>query len=147
MSSHKSVSLIAIVLVFSFCASAFAFKKQKDQEKTATISITVLKGYNGRPLKNAAVVLHSVGAKGNQAAGGLELKTDNDGHASIDSIPYGRLRVQVIMEGYQTYGEDFDIAEPEKKILVKMAQPRGQFSIYTDATPTPAPSVSPSPVK
>ena len=43
----------------------------------------------------------------------MELKTDPDGKANFDGIPYGMLRVQVLAQGFQTYGEDYDIEKDE----------------------------------
>src|SRR5579883_2148835 len=145
MHSHK---LILPLVVLCLCASLFGFKKQKnkDEDKTSTLSFTILKSYNRRPTKNAAVILHAVNKKGIQANGGLELKTDNDGRASIDSIPYGRMRIQVIVPGFTTYGEDIDVSQPEQAMTIMMEEPKGQYSIYTGGvtplspTPTPTPA-------
>jgi len=98
----------------------------------ASLRFVVVRDHNGKPLKNAAVVLHPLNEKGKQARGGLELKTDTDGHAGFDGIPYGPLRVQVLMTGYQTFGEDYDINKPEMEITIKLKRPQGQYSIYQD---------------
>ena len=37
----------------------------------------------------------------------MELKTDAEGKANFDGIPYGVLRVQVLAHGFQTFGEDY----------------------------------------
>src|SRR6202158_5017674 len=73
------------------------------------LRFVVVRDYNGKPVRNAAVVLHPVNRKGKQARGGLELKTDGDGRTHIDGIPYGPLRVQVLAPGFQTFGEDYQI--------------------------------------
>ena len=90
----------------------------------------VVKDYNGKPVRNAAVVLHPVTKKGKQSRGGLELKTDNEGRASIDGIPYGPLRIQVLAPGFQTFGEDYQIDKPEMAVTVKLKRPGEQYSIY-----------------
>ena len=82
------------------------------------------------PMRNAMVVLHPVDKDGKQANGGFELKTNGEGHAEIGSISYGRLRVQVIAPGFQTYGEDFLIDQPEKTIRIVLQRPKDQYSIY-----------------
>ena len=94
------------------------------------LRFVVVRDYNGKPVRNAAVVLHPVSRKGKQARGGLELKTDNDGKTNIDGIPYGPLRVQVLAPGFQTFGEDYEINKPELEITVKLKRPGGQYSIY-----------------
>lgn len=103
---------------------------QDEEGPVASLKFIVVRDYNGKPVKNAAVVLHPVNMKGKQARGGMELKTDADGKTGFDGIPYGPLRVQVLIHGFQTFGEDYDINKPEMEITVKLKRPQGQYSIY-----------------
>jgi hypothetical protein len=85
-----------------------------------------------------------------QDRGGLELKTDAEGKASFDGVPYGKLRIQVLATGFQTFGEDFDINQPTMEITIKLKRPEGQYSIYenqqNDKKPAPAePNAKPQP--
>jgi hypothetical protein len=109
---------------------AVAQDDTKDEGPMSELRFMVVKDSNGKPVRNAAVVLHPVGKKGKQSKGGLELKTDNDGKTNIDGIPYGPLRVQVLAPGFQTFGEDYQIDKPELQITVKLKRPGGQFSSY-----------------
>jgi hypothetical protein len=104
-----------------------------DEGPMAQLRFIVVRDYNGKPIRNAAVVLHPVSRKGKQARGGMELKTDNDGRTNIDGIPYGPLRVQVLAQGFQTFGEDYEINKPELEIMVKLKRPGGQYSLYGDS--------------
>jgi len=45
------------------------------------LRFVVVRDYNGKPVRNAAVVLHPVNRKGKQSRGGLELK---DGRGGAD---------------------------------------------------------------
>ena len=99
-------------------------------EQSSNIKVTVLKEENGKPVRNASVILHPVGKDGRQSHGGKQLKTNGDGVASLDGIPYGKMRVQVIAPGMQTYGEDFDINQDQQEIVVKLKPPQQQYSIY-----------------
>jgi hypothetical protein len=101
-------------------------------DPTATLSFVILKDESGKPVRNAAVVLHPVNTKGKQGRGGFELKTDNDGKTHFEGVPYGKLRVQVLAPGFQTFGEDYEIGEPEKEIIVRMKRPQKQYSIYDE---------------
>jgi carboxypeptidase family protein len=114
------------------CGSASLAQKDKDNEPTSWLYFSVVKDDNGKPVRNAAVILHPVNDKGRQERGGLELKTDPEGKADLDGIPYGPLRVQVLAHGFQTYGEDFDVSKPKTEITIKLKRPQGQFSIYED---------------
>ena len=118
-----SLLVLSVLLLFS---PAWA----GDREKVAKVDVLVVRAYNGKPVRNAAVVLHSVDKDGKQTKGGMELKTDADGKASLDIVPYGKLRIQAIAPGLQTYGDDIEISQPEQQITIKMNRPQSQYSIY-----------------
>ncbi len=113
--------------------SAMAWASQ--EKGSADISFKVLKDDNGKPVRNAAVVLHNVNEKGKASAGGMELKTDAEGNASYQGLPYGKILIQVIAPGFQTYGESFEINEASKTITIKLKRPQEQYSIYKDPPP------------
>lgn len=98
----------------------------------ALLKFVVLRDYNGKPVRNAGVVMHPVNKSGKQSRGGLELKTDSEGKASFDGVPYGKLRVQVLAPGFQTFGQDYEVNQPEMEITVKLKRPQSQYSIYED---------------
>src|SRR5215475_980693 len=105
---------------------------KKKQVPLANMSFLVVRDENGKPIRNAAVVMHPVDEDGKQQRNGLELKTDVDGKASFDGVPYGKLRIQVLAQGFQTYGEDYDVGQPSADITVKMKRPARQYSIYEE---------------
>jgi Carboxypeptidase regulatory-like domain len=125
--SFSIVSALVIVLGLGMIGLAVA---QDDDGPMSDLRFVVVRDYNGKPVRNAAVVLHPVNRKGKQARGGLELKTDGEGRTNIDGIPYGPLRVQVLAQGFQTFGEDYKIDKAEMEIVVKLKRPGGQYSIY-----------------
>jgi hypothetical protein len=106
-------------------------RKYKPMLPTAHIVVTVQKGFNKKPLASAAVVFHAVLNGHND--GNLEVKTDEDGKATIDVIEVGsHLSVQVIANGFATYAQELDIDTPNKELLVEMQRPRAQISNYQD---------------
>jgi hypothetical protein len=128
----KSSLRVSMVLVLALWFALPGFAKKKPEEPLSTLYFVVLKDENGKPVRNAAVVLHPVDEDGKQDRGGLELKTNPEGKASYDGVPYGKLRIQVLAPGFQTYGEDFDIGQPSMEITVKLKRPTKQYSIYED---------------
>lgn len=102
------------------------------QDDMAVLNFVVLRDYSGKPVRNASVVMHPVEKNGKQSKGGLQIKTDADGKASFDGVPYGKLRVQVLAQGFQTFGDDYSIDKPTVEITIKMKRPQGQYSIYED---------------
>ena len=105
---------------------------RKKQNPVANINFLVLRDENGKPIRNAAVVMHPVNEDGKQQRGGLELKTDPEGKTSYDAVPYGKLRIQVLAPGFQTFGNDYDGGEPNMDITIKMKRPGRQYSIYEE---------------
>jgi hypothetical protein len=129
---RKSFSIasvvISVIIVLGIAVVMRAVAQDDYEGPMSDLRFVVLKDYNGKPVRNAAVVLHPVKKNGKQELGGLELKTDNDGKTNIDGIPYGSLRVQVLAPGFQTYGEDYEINKPETEITVKLKRPKGQYT-------------------
>ena len=121
--------MTVLLSAFAFLGSATA-QKDQTEEPTAVLNFHVVKEENGKPVRSAAVIMHPVNARGKQDRGGLELKTDADGKASFDGIPYGKLRVQVLASGLQTFGEDYDVNQAKMEFTVKLKRPQGQYSIY-----------------
>jgi hypothetical protein len=117
-------------ILFAFVAVGWSAAQDDYDGPMSDLRFVVLKDSNGKPVRNAAVVLHPVTKKGKQSRGGLELKTDNEGRTNIDGIPYGPLRVQVLAPGFQTFGEDYEINKPALEITVKLKRPGGQYSVY-----------------
>lgn len=125
-----SVLIVSFLLLLGM---SVAQKKNKDDNSSVSnLKLSVVKATNGKPVQFAAVVLHPVDKEGRQSSGGVNLKTDMEGNTSFPGVPYGKLRVQVIAHGFQTYGEDFDINQPSQEIVIKMKPPAGQYSIYGD---------------
>jgi len=126
--SKSFLMMSAVILALGLGATGLARAQDDDEGPMSNLRFVVVKDSNGKPVRNAAVVLHPVRKNGKQAMGGLELKTDNDGRTNIDGIPYGPLRVQVLAPGFQTFGEDYEINKPELQITVKLKRPAKQYT-------------------
>src|SRR5690349_16562129 len=113
MKNMLRVSMAAVV-VLVMATAVWASDESSD------LTFVVLRDYNGKPIKNASVILHPVNNKGKQERGGFELKTDTDGKTSFNGVPYGVLRVQVLAPGFQTYGEDYTISQAQMTIEIKL---------------------------
>ena len=103
---------------------------------TATVLVTVEKAGNDKPLSNASVIFRAV--RHDETTANLEMKTDPDGHASLDLLEVGsHVSVQVIANGYATFASDFDLTNDGKQVLVKLQRPRAQVSMYGADTDQP----------
>jgi hypothetical protein len=113
-------------------------RKYKAPPESAHIEVTVIKGFNKKPIMNAAVIFHPIDANGKDE-GTLEVKSGPDGKAIIDIIPVGsQVRLQVLANGFTTYAQDFKIDSASRDILVSMVRPQAQISAYTDNEGKPA---------
>jgi hypothetical protein len=120
---------IALTLVLA-CGLARFVRAQEDEGPVSSLRFVVLRDSDGKPVKNAQVVLHPVKRKGKQSDDEMELKTDADGKTTVDGIPYGPLRVQVLAPHFQTFGEDYEVNKAQLEITVKLKHPGDQYSIY-----------------
>ena len=106
-------------------------RKYKAPPPVSHIEVEVLKGYNGKPVANAAVIFHEV--RDGRDEGNLEVKTNDDGKATIDVIAIGSaVDVQVIADGFATYAEQYQVTQPKQDIRVTMVRPRAQVSAYEE---------------
>src|ERR1700730_19072069 len=119
-------------IVIGFTTAVLLATVALGQDDMAVLNFVVIRDYSGKPIRNASVVMHPVEKNGKQSRGGLQIKTDADGKASFDGVPYGKLRVQVLASGFQTFGDDYAIDKPAIDITVKMKRPAGQYSIYEE---------------
>jgi len=138
MTSMKKIFTTGVVLAMLVLAGTAVGQKDKEEEPTAWLYFLVVKDDNGKPVRNAAVIMHPVNPKGKQSRGGMELKTDSEGKANFDGAPLGMLRVQVLASGFQTFGEDYDVEKPKMEITIKLKRPQGQYSVYDDHTKDPS---------
>ena len=126
----RNVSMVVAVMIVLGLGMIESARAQDDEGPTSALRFVVVRDSDGKPVRNAEVVLHPVKRKGKQAKGEMELKTDAEGRTNIDGIPYGPLRVQVLAPHFQTFGEDYEINKAEMEITVKLKRPGGQYSIY-----------------
>src|SRR5450759_193722 len=119
--------MVSALLLASLAASALAAPMTK-------INI-VLKNQAGKPVDHASVVVrfvqgHSVVKLGKAIRTTFELRSNQEGEARIPSIPQGKILVQVIAKGYQTFGQTFDVTEEEKTIDLTLNPPPQQYSAH-----------------
>ncbi len=106
-------------------------RKWQPPPPTAPVTITVLKGFNGKPFENAGVVFHAI--RDGKSDGNLEVKTDPDGNARIDVLEVGsHVLVQVIASGFATAATEFDLPAGGKQLTLKLQRPQAQVSEFVD---------------
>ena len=88
-----------------------------------------------KPVDRAAVIVQFVEGRsivklGKKIHTRWEVRTNQEGIAKIPTIPQGKIRIQVIAKGHQTFGEVFDVAEEEKTLQIKLNPPQPQYSAH-----------------
>jgi hypothetical protein len=116
--------ILALVLPVSFPASA------ADQTKLKIVVTT----RSGRPIDRADVVVRfggrSVIKLGKMVRTTWEMRSSQEGVAEIPDMPKGKVRIQVIAKGYQTFGDTFDVDEDERTVEIKLNPPQKQYSSH-----------------
>lgn len=89
------------------------------------ITIEVTGGEKETPVENASVYFKYVEEhkiKKNKTTE-LNVKTNRDGVAHVPDAPLGRVLIQVLAEGWKSYGRWFDITDPKQTIKVHLERP------------------------
>jgi hypothetical protein len=122
---HRLLCLLACALVWGSLASAAEM----------TRLTLVVKTQGGKPVDRASVVVrfvegHSVVKLGKEIRTTFELRTNQEGEAQVPSIPQGKIRIQIIAKGYQTFGQIYDVTDEEKKIEITLNPPQQQYTAH-----------------
>jgi hypothetical protein len=89
----------------------------------------------GNPVDRAGVIVRFVEGRsyiklGKKIRTTWEVRTTQEGIAKIPEIPQGKILIQVIAKGYQTFGQTFDVDEEEKTVEIKLNPPQSQYSAH-----------------
>jgi hypothetical protein len=89
------------------------------------ITIEVTGGAKDVPVENASVYVKFIEEHAVKKNKTLEMnvKTSREGIAHVPNAPMGRVMVQVIAEGWKTYGRWLDITDPKQTIKVHLERP------------------------
>jgi hypothetical protein len=120
--------------LFSFVLLASALPVLADPPMTK-IRVEVRKATNDKPIDRASVVVRFVEGRsvvklGKKIMTSYQMRTNQDGVASMPAIPQGKIQIQVIAKGFQTFGEIIDIGEEEKTVEIKLKDPQPQYTVH-----------------
>lgn len=120
--------------LFTFVLLAAALPVLADPPMTK-IRVEVRKAANDKPVDRASVVVRFVEGRsvvklGKKIMTSYQMRTNQDGVATMPAIPQGKIQIQVIAKGMQTFGQIFEIEEEEKTVEVKLNDPQPQFSVH-----------------
>jgi len=116
--------ILALALPLSFPASADDITRLK----------IVVTTRSGRPIDRADVIVRFGGRSlvklGKMVRTTWEMRSSQEGVAEIPDMPKGKIRIQVIAKGYQTFGDTFEVSEDERTIEIKLNPPQKQYSSH-----------------
>ena len=120
-----SLLLLGAVAVSAQDKSADANAKADSGSKDTRLTIVVTGGEDKKPIDSASVYIRYVEEHkhGKDKKIEMNLKTNQSGVCHVPVIPPGKFVIQVIADGWKTYGEYYDINQTEQTINISLVRP------------------------
>ena len=130
-------SMTACLAMFAMAALATtAAKAQTDSatqdkapppksDQMSRVTIEVSGGESGTPVENASIYVKYIEERKVLKDKKVELnvKTNREGIAHIPAAPMGRVLIQVVADGWKTYGRWYDISEVKQTFKLRLEKP------------------------
>src|SRR5258708_38538752 len=135
---RRTIMGAAMVVGFGYGVTTIARAKDKaaqrvQSEGTAPVAATVKKltievsgGEKNVAVENASVYLKYAEERKlrKDKKYALNVKTNRDGTAHIPDPPLGKVLIQVVAEGWKTFGEYYDLGDAGTVIKIHLDRPR-----------------------
>jgi hypothetical protein len=129
----KTALRIASFLILFLAIVAHAQDKDADAKakaadsdaKDVRLTIVITGGEEKKPVDSASVYIRYVEEHkhGKDKKIEMNLKTNQSGICHVPTIPPGKFVIQVIAEGWKTYGEYYDVSDTEQTINISLVRP------------------------
>ena len=128
----KTLPRVVAFLILLIAVAAHGQEKSTDSSanadsssKDVRLTIVITGGEDKKPIDSASVYVRFVEEHkhGKDKKIEMNLKTNQSGVCHVPVIPPGKFLVQVIAEGWKTYGEYYDINQTEQTINITLARP------------------------
>jgi hypothetical protein len=94
----------------------------------------VITNDSGKPVDRASVIVkfggRSIVKLGRNVRTAWEMRSTQEGVADIPEMPKGKILIQVIAKGYQTFGQTFEVTEDERTVEITLHPPQRQYSSH-----------------
>lgn len=121
------VTMVAMVIAASsFAQNVPKATPQKDENASGKrLTIEVSGGDKNVAVENASVYLKFVEEKklAKDKRYELNVKTNREGVAHIPDPPLGRVLIQIVAEGWKTYGKYYELSDPGVVIKIHLDRP------------------------
>ena len=121
------VSLVLLATLFGLALLMPALTAHSDKapaaadkrNATSRLRIELTGGDANKPVADASIYLRFPDQKKVE----LDLKTNQEGIARSPEIRQGKVLIQVVAQGWKTYGEYHDVTESEQTIQIHLVKP------------------------
>ena len=125
--SSFGASLVLLVILFRLALLTPALIAQSDKapaaadkrNATSRLRIELTGGDENKPVADASIYLRFPDQKKVE----FDLKTNQEGIARSPEIRQGKVLIQVVAQGWKTYGEYHDLTESEQTIQIHLVKP------------------------
>ena len=125
--SSFRVSFVLLAMLFGPALLTPALTAQSDKAPAASdkrigtsrLRIELTGGDENKPVADASIYLRFPDQKKVE----LDLKTNQEGIARSPEIRQGKVLIQVVAQGWKTYGEYHDATESEQTIQIHLVKP------------------------
>ena len=117
--------LLLLIAVAANGQDKDASSKPDSAPKDGRLTIIVTGGEEKKPVDSASVYIRYVEGRklGKDKKIEMNLKTNQSGVCHVPVIPPGKFVVQVIADGWKTYGEYYDVNQSEQTINITLVRP------------------------
>jgi hypothetical protein len=119
VAGSAAVALLAVIVCAPWKAAFGAPAKDHRQVPMAKLKISVTAGADNKPVGNASVYVRVPEGKDGKL-GEMNLKTNEDGTVKSPDVPKGKVLIQVVAEGWKTYGKWYDLEKDEEEIRIHL---------------------------
>jgi hypothetical protein len=120
-------SLVLLAMLFGLALLTPTLTAQSDKvpaaadkrNATSRLRIELTGGDENKPVADASIYLRFPDQKKVE----LDLKTNQEGIARSPEIRQGKVLIQVVAQGWKTYGEYHDVTESEQTIQIHLVKP------------------------
>ena len=132
--ANRRCGLFVLAAAVLLAATCHALRAQagSSQDKTPPtpapiprMTIEVTGGDTSQPVENASVYIKYVEERTFRKDKKYELnvKTNREGVTHVPDSPLGKVMIQVIAQGWKTYGRWYEITEPRQTVQIHLERP------------------------
>jgi hypothetical protein len=130
MRFYRSLLILCALLVVLAGSLPIRAQENPPPKNTAPspanrLTVEITGGDGNKPVENASVYVKTVEqhAIKKDKRSEVNVKTNQDGIAHIPDIPLGRILIQIVADGWKTYGHWYDITDPKQTIQIHLDRP------------------------